>query len=616
MKYNKIKSLQINDKENPEEIKYHKKEKYKSDISSKQYSNNEEGKNLDLNLFKNYNNFSSFKSRFFRLLSNDQNRTQAIRYLRNSFREKENHSKTMIENKNSENILTEKKNNFDKNNKIIKDYSPNFSNFDNKTEKKSKQLSTNAQYKNIPPLDFKKLNTFQDTNNQESASKNIPKKKLVICTNTFANKNISSLNKYDLDTLEHERNKSDRLYINKNDFHNYIKLGSFFVNTSYKKKKNSFDKGINYGNQTERLNKKNIFDTQNKKINSLIEQGRINIQRNKRVNSDLENYYDEYYYNNINSSTNRTANNFYPQKISESNLDNNINDYYLTQRARKSSSNIMSTQNRYIQPKQINFYSHTLLPANKNENRKYINNNTNTFNRANNIVNNENYEYALNTNNYNNINSNEIKSKIKKENNYINNKFNNKLFIKKRVKENKNIPTLQASSFDLAFNGNKNSKIVTKNGIYIMKVQKGQPIYEILINENNMNNINKFFVEEKIMVKDSFIELNLKNEISDIRQKYEQLKNELNQMKKNISFYQKKNDELVDIIQKLKDNQNKKDELGDEKNKIKEDKGLNVGTGYNMENVNNIEEKKENEIENNKKNRRKYKRREICEKNY
>jgi len=616
MKYNKIKSLQINDKENPEEIKYHKKDKYKSEISSKQYSNNEEGKNLDLNLFKNYNNFSSFKSRFFRLLSNDQNRTQAIRYLRNSFREKENHSKTMIENKNSENILTEKKNNFIKNNKIIKDYSPNYSNFDNKTEKKSKQLSTNAQYKNIPPLDFKKLNTFQDTNNQEIASKIIPKKKLVICTNTFASKNISSMNKYDLDILEHERNKSDRLYINKNDFHNYIKLGSFFVNTSYKKKKNSFDKGINYGNQTERLNKKNIFDTQNKKINSLIEQGRINIQRNKRVNSDLENYYDEYYYNNINSSTNRTANNFYPQKISESNLDNNINDYYLTQRARKSSSNIISTQNRYIQPKQINFYSHTLLPANENENRKYINNNTNTFNRANNIVNNENYEYALNTNNYNNINSNEIKSKIKKENNYINNKFNNKLFIKKRVKENKNIPTLQASSFDLSFNGNKNSKKVTKNGIYIMKVQKGQPIYEILINENNMNNINKFFVEEKIMVKDSFIEMNLKNEISEIREKYEQLKNELNQMKKNISFYQKKNDELVDIIQKLKDNQNKKDELGDEKNKIKEDKGLNVGTGYNMENVNNIEEKKENEIENNKKNRRKYKRREICEKNY
>lgn len=607
MKYNKIKSLQINDKENPEEIKkYHKKEKYKSDISSKQYSNNEEGKNLDLNLFKNYNNFSSFKSRFFRLLSNDQNRTQAIRYLRNSFREKENHSKTMIENKNSENILTEKNNNFNKNNKIIKDYSPNFSNFDNKTEKKSKQLSTNAQYKNIPPLDFKKLNTFQDTNNQESASKNIPKKKLVICTNTFANKNISSLNKYDLDILEHERNKSDRLYINKNDFHNYIKLGSFFVNTSYKKKKNSFDKGINYGNQTERLNKKNIFDTQNKKINSLIEQGRINIQRNKRVNSDLENYYDEYYYNNINSSTNKTANNFYPQRISESNLDNNINDYYLTQRARKSSSNIMSTQNGCVQPKQINFYNQTLLPANENVNQKYINNNSTTFNES---------------NNYNNINSNEIKSKIKKdkcnqkENNYIK-KFNNKLFIKKRVKENKNIQTLQTSSFVLTFNGNENSKKAAKNGIYLMKLQNGQPTYEILINQNNMNKINKFFVEEKIMVKDSFIELNLKNEISDIRQKYEQLKNELNQMKKNISFYQKKNDELVDIIQKLKDNQNKKDELGDEINKIKEDKGLNAGTGYNMEIVNNIEEKKENEIENNKKNRRKYKRREICEKNY
>ena len=77
-----------------------------------------------------------------------------------------------------------------------------------------------------------------------------------------------------------------------------------------------------------------------------------------------------------------------------------------------------------------------------------------------------------------------------------------------------------------------------------MKMQRGQPIYEILIDENNMNNINKFFVEQKILVKDSFIELNLKNEINDLRQKYEQLQNELNQMKENISAYQKKNDDL------------------------------------------------------------------------
>ena len=189
------------------------------------------------------------------------------------------------------------------------------------------------------------------------------------------------------------------------------------------------------------------------------------------------------------------------------------------------------------------------------------------------------------------------------------------MFIKKRVKENKNIQTLKTSSFELAFNGNENLKKETKNGIYLMKVQQGQPIYEILIDENNMNNINKFFVEEKILVKDSFIELNLKNEINDIRQKYEQLQNELNQMKENISKYQKKNDELMNIIQKIKSKENKKDELSDEKNTIKEDKILNNIIGYNMEDSANIEKVKENEIENNKKTRRQYKRREIGEKN-
>ena len=639
MKYNKNKSFQINDKGNPKEIKYHKKEKYKSEIWSKKYSNNVEGKNIDLNLFQNNN---SFKSRFFHLLSNDQNRTQAIRYLRNSFREKESREKTMIEN-NSENILTDKKNNFNKYTKIIKDYSPNFSNFDNKLETDSKQSSANAQYKKIPPLDFKKLNTLQrfatdknfknnkniltkeepnkeDSNNQKTASKNIQKNKFVICTNN-SNENNSSLNIFESKILEHERNKTDRLYINKNDFHNYIKLGSVFVNTITKKKKNSLDRGFNYGNQTERLTNKNIAEIRNRKINSLIEQGRINKLRKNRMSSDLDNYYDEYYYNNTNSNTNKTANNFYPQKNSEINFYKNINDYYLTQRTRKSTSNMISNQNRYIQPKQINFYDHNLIPTNENQNQKYISFNSNICNEVNNLISNENYEYAPNQNNYENIGSNEIKSKIEtdksnqKEKNYIISRFNNKLFVKKRVKENKNIETLKTSSFELAFNGNGNSKKEIKDGVYLIKVQKGQPIYEILIDENNMSNINKLFVEEKILVKDSLIELNLKNEINDLRLKYEQLQNELNQMKENISAYQKKNDELEDIIQKIKSKENKKDELRDEKNTVKQDKVLNNIIGCNLENAAKIEKVKENEIENNKKIRRKYKRREIGEKN-
>lgn len=114
------------------------------------------------------------------------------------------------------------------------------------------------------------------------------------------------------------------------------------------------------------------------------------------------------------------------------------------------------------------------------------------------------------------------------------------MFIKKRLKENKNIETLKTSSFELAFNGNENSKKENKDGIYLVKVQKGQPIYEILIDKNNMNNINKFFMEEKILVKDSLIEINLKNEIDDLRQKYKLLQNELNQMKESILVYQKK----------------------------------------------------------------------------
>ena len=623
MKYNKNKPLQINDKENPREIKYQKKEKYKNENWSK---------NIDLNLLQNNNNFSSFKSRFFNLLSNDQNRTQAIRYLRNSFREKEKLGKTMIEDKNSENILDEKMDNFNKNTKIIKDYSPNFTTFDNKLEKESKQSSTNGQFKKIPPLNFQKLNTNQrfatdkkvtkeesnteETSNQKSSLKNIQKNRFVICPSNYVNKNNSSSNIYESNILEHEKNKSDRLYFNKNDFHNYIKLGSFFVNTSNKKKNNSLEKGTNYGNQTERLNNKIILDIRKRKrkIDSLIEQGRINKLRNKRMSSDLDNYYDEYHYNNTNSNTNKTANYFYPQKISESNLQRNFNDYYLTQRTRNSSSNIIV--NPYIQPKQINFYEHNVISPNENQNQ-YINANSATFNQVNNIVN---YEYAPNPNISKNLNSNEIKPIIdknkcnQKEKNYIIKKFNNKLFIKKRVKENKNIETLKTTSFELTFNGYENSKKENKNGIYLMKIQKGQPIYEILINENNMNSINKFFEEEKIMVKDCLIELNLKNEMSDIRQKYEQLQNELNQMKENLSIYQNKNNELMDIIQKIKNNQNKKDELCNEENTIKEDKYLNDETGNNLENETKIEKIKENQLENNKKIRRKYKRREIGEK--
>ena len=642
MKYNK--SFQINDKENQKEIKYKKKEKYKSPIWSKKYSNNVEGKDIDLNLFQNNNKFSSFKSRFFQLLSNDQNRTQAIRYLRNSFREKESYDKTMIEKNNSEKILFAKKIYLNKNTKIIKDYSPNYSNFDNKLETDSNQSSTNGQYKKIPPLDFKKLSiirrfatdknfknnkdiltkeesNMKDANNQKSNSKNIQKNKFVICTNNFVNKNNSSLNIYEPKIFEHERNKTDRLYINKNDFHNYIKLGSLFVNTSTKKKKNSIDKGFNHGNQTERLNNKNIEEIRKRKIDSLIGQGRINQLRKKRMSSDLDNYYDEYYYNNTYSNTNKTSNNFYPQKNLKLNFDKNINGYYLTQRTRKSSSNIISNQNGYFQPKQIKFFEHNLIPTNENQNQQYINASPNTFNEDNNLINNENYEFFSNPNTYDNINSNEIKSKIEtdkfnqKGKLFIINKFNNKLFIKKRAKENKNIETLKTSSFELAFNGNENLKKETKNGIYLVKFQKGQPIYEILIDENNMKNVNKFFVEEKIMVKDSLIELNLKNEINDIRQKYEQLQNELNQMKENISVYQKKNDELMDIIKKIKNNENKKDELSDEKNTIKEDKFLNNLIGYNLENSANIKKIKEDDLEKNKKVKRKYKRREIGEKN-
>lgn len=51
------------------------------------------------------------------------------------------------------------------------------------------------------------------------------------------------------------------------------------------------------------------------------------------------------------------------------------------------------------------------------------------------------------------------------------------------------------------------------------------------------------------------------------------------------------------------------------KKTIKEDKSLNNLIGYNLENTANIEKVKENEIENNKKTRRQYKRREIGEKN-
>ena len=646
MKYSKKKHISSSIQLSPEPLKYRKKEFSMRKILPKQHLNYNIINNTNLNLEDNETDrFSSIKKRIYNILTNYESRNKDRKYLRRSSEDKEGINSAKDLNQINQNILTDKRNS--NNNKINKYYSPNYSNFDNSVKVNIKQITSNDKNKIVPPLSFQNLKSFKQYNTDSNVdyNENIkydnindlkaskinnkynPRNNLVICANNFMDKNesFSDIN-YD------ERNRSGYSYDNKNDFHNYLKMGPVFVKINNRKNRNDFDSNINQGGQTERLRNKMIFYDQNKKIKSLIIQGRINKFRKQIPTPNMNQFRGNYYYNN------NTINNFYPQnnfRYNEYFSNTNDNNYYIPQRKRKSFSSFTNGNIRYVRPSQSNYFEYNLKPNNQNKNYntltnynigknkespeyKTINNNENKINKK--FDNPNNVEKMPKRDNIEGGDKNIKKNKNTKGKQYIISKYNNKLLIRKKNKErkeNKNIQTYKLSSFELTLGKSLNSQKDLKDGIYIINIKEGKPVFETKINDSNLKKINKYLKEEKITINNSLIELNLIDEIKDLKAKYDKMKNEFEQMKNNI-LSQNVNNNLINKNQELNDGketpgkiEKKEIEFSDEKEKKNSEllhEKINNNDIGNIDVNDDKNSEKENEIFDKKK---RYKRREI-----
>ena len=650
MKYSKKKHISSNIQLSPEPLKYKKKELSMRKILPKQHLNYNIINNANLNIEDNETDrFSSIKKRIYNILTNYESRNKDRKYLRRSSEDKESGNASKNINQINQNVLTDKRNS--NSNKINNDYSPNFSNFDNSVKVNIKQITPNDKDKIVPPLNFQNLKSFKQYNTDRNFNydenmlkyDNIndlkssginnnynPRNNLVICANNFIDKNdtFSDIN-YD------ERNRSGYSYDNKNDFHNYLKMGPVFVKINNRKNRNGFDSNTNQGGQTERLRNKMILYDQNKKINSLINQGRINKFTKQIPNSNMNQFRGNYYYNN------NTINNFYPQKYYRYNeyFDNAYDkNYYMPQRKRKSFSSFNNGNIKYTRPNQVNYFEYNIKP--NNQNRNY-----NTLTNYNLGKNKESPDYKMFNNNgtyinqkFDNLNNidkiskrdafegkdkNIKQNKNTKSKQYIISKYNNKILIRKKNKErkerkeNKNIQTFKVSSFELTLGKSTNSQKDLKDGIYIINIKQGKPVFEAKINDSNLKKINQYLKEEKVTIKNSLIELKLIDEIKDLKAKYEKMKNEFEKMKNSILCQNtkntliNKNQEINEGKETLKRVENKEIDLSNEKenknNELMIEKIINNDKG-NID-VNN-DKQTEKEIENYDKKKR-YKRREI-----
>ena len=511
--------------------------------------------------------------------------------------------KINIQKRSSSNIITNNSNNFNnnENNKIIVNkYKPNYKNFDNALNDNQNENFTKIPHLNFKKLQYlKRLNTDRKINEKkndyfiDNYSKmkdiNIEKRnkklfqrnnKLVINTNSFIG-----------DEYNEEKNKTD--YNNKNDdFHNYLRMCSYFT-SNHSKNKDRYESNIDIGNQTERI-KSNVLliDEKMPRIDSLKIQGRINRIR------QFPNYNNEH----IRDS----ANNNYIQNNSDYKENFSFqNDYYLINRPKKESELFANKIKRKALYDLIENNSNNNL-KNKTEiieKEKIINNNNKSLNNNQNIINgNKSYSSKI----------------ILKKNNQNSN--NNILY--------KNNQTLKIISFDFSLysnNKNLNKKINnddTRKGLFIIKKGNKENITEIEINNKNIPKINKFLEEEKLIIKNSLIELKLKDEINDIKNKYKNLQDEINLLKKKSITYQEQNKNLINENEKLKkENEIFKNtifELENEKNKLNE--MIKNGNDIKDEKKNTKEKDKDNKekkinenknLENNNNFNKRYKRRDI-----
>lgn len=474
-------------------------------------------------------------------------------------------------------------NNKNPNNRIINDYSPNYSQFDNISNKEN-------NYSKVAHLNLKKLEFLQrfntdrknsekgnpyvnnyTMNNGQKDNKLFIKKPLVINTNNYKN--------YDYDE---EKNKTENE--NNNDFHKYLKMSAYFSNSQSKNKKDNHESNINFGNQTEKLRNKILFDGNDKKINSLITQGRINNLRQIH-NYNLDQNEDEYY--------NNTVNNFHIQKRIDYKFNTDFApNYYLVYKENKLLKKTLSssTDSNYK-------YQKDNLQKNKNVN-KDLNKKINMGNtNCKKIIKNKNEESLLNKN-----------KELLKTNSY-------NLDLSSIPKKKDNI-------------NKKIDDIYLKEAFFIVKKRNGETIGELEIKDDNINEINKYIEEHNIKINDDIFEFKLKNEIDDLNKKYEKIQNELNILKEKYLDNQKKNEELIYENKKLKEEnrflKNYVDKLENQNNKlIEEKKNLEINNNIKNENKNVNESNHDNkevitnkiseadDMDKNNNYKKKYKRREI-----
>ena len=611
MKYNKNKFGSFNNKNNLAHFEYSLREKnFRQNYPSENINYLEN--NIEKNLLPNQNikneRLGTFNLRINKKrLSENEPKINRNNYIKNAYYNPMNNNnnqtyfqKKFINTRSTQNILTE--NNYYNNNRnrnnIVNNYSPNYSHFDNPLNNNKKEY-----YSNIPQLNFQKLkifpkyntdrnnyeydydnenmhnNVFTDINNANNKKKNNKQRnKFVISTNNI----------YIEDNNDEEKNKTE--YDNRygNDFHNYIKMGSYFSRSS-SKNKNEYEIG------TEKLRNKILFEDNSPKLKSLKVQGRINKLRKIPYNN-YEHVEIKYYPNTINKLTNKGNTNY--------NNDEFVYNNYNTIERPKRMSEILDNKTK--------MRLSSLIDSNfKDKEKKQIQNIeqdqiNNNVKRAN---------YNQNNKNINRFYNNEF---IVKRNNINNN--NNRNFI------NKNIEPLIITSFNFNLssignkkeNKNKNKEDDNfKDGIFLIKKINGEIVSKFEINKNNIQKINKYFEEENIKINNSLLELNLKNEINDIKEKYQNLQKELNLLKYKSLAYDKKNLELINENDKLKEEkenlknnnkvlENKINELLKEKKiEIRDKNNKTVEENKNNENNENKGLEKDNDY------KKRYKRREI-----
>ena len=516
------------------------------------------------------------------------------------------HSRQKILNtRSTQNILTE--NNYYNNDRnrhiIVNNYSPNYTHFDNTLNNNNKDNNSNIPQLNFNTIKiFPKYNTDRNNYEYDYDNQNI-NNNVYTDINNINNKNNQQRNKLVINTNNiyieddnyEEKNKTEYDSSYGNDFHNYIRMGSYF-SRSNSKNRNEYDM------RTEKLRNKILFEENNPKIQSLKVQGRIN--RLKKIPyNNYEHVEIKYYPNTVNKSNNQRNNNYNNDYLLYNNYNtidrtkrmSDILDNYKAIERKKRMSDILDNKTKMTLSNLIDSSNIKDKPKKKIQ---YIQ--TNNIN--NNNVKGAHYQY----NNNHKINNRWYNNKIIMKGNNKNN-YNNRNII------NKDIEALIITSFNFNLSPISNKNGINqikdddfKDGIFLIKKINGEITSKFEINNNNIQKINKYFEEENIKINNDILELNLKNEINNINEKYQNLQKELNLLKENSLIYEKNNLELINENNKLKKEkedfknninflENKINELLEEKktlemkdkndkiieeNKINESKGLEKDYDY------------------------------------